>query len=262
MVHATRHGVRRRFPCRGAEAVFHGPDCLSDQEIPLLLDKVIDAPVVQVVQLPRLVVTVAVLGHAGDMPVVVNNRCLGLDSAEKLQRFRGCSSSLVVDFPVVVQRPIPMVLATKSFPSRAWIPRSSSSWCLRLSSSTTLGDSRCAAETGTWFYGAENCGRSAVAVHRWPSTSLTCCRGSSPWSRLFLPGGRCPCCAGLFAENCGNSAVAAHQQGLLLPVVAQWLSPIVQTVPRTTQIPQSLVDKVVAAPVVQVYQGVQVVDLS
>ena len=29
-----------------------------------------------------VVVTVAVLGHAGDMPVVVNNRCLGLDSAE------------------------------------------------------------------------------------------------------------------------------------------------------------------------------------
>ena len=29
--------------------------------------------------------TVAVLGHAGDMPVVVNNRCLGFHSAEKLE---------------------------------------------------------------------------------------------------------------------------------------------------------------------------------
>ena len=45
--------------------------------------------------------------------------------------------------------------------------------------STTLGHSGCASGTGAWFYGAENCGRSAVAVHRWPSTSLSCCRGSS-----------------------------------------------------------------------------------
>ena len=108
--------------------------------------------------------------------------------------------------------------------------------------------------------GTENCGRSAVAVHRWPSTSLSCCRGSSPWSRLFsrssrlpscssLPGGRCPCCGRLCAENCGNSAVAAHQQGLFyIPVVTQWLSPMVQTVLRTIQISRSPV----AAPVMQV----------
>ena len=47
------------------------------------------------------------------MPVVVNNRCLELDSAEKLQRFRSYSSSMVVDFPVVAQRQIPMVLTAQ-----------------------------------------------------------------------------------------------------------------------------------------------------
>ena len=52
---------------------------------PLLLVTVVDVPVVQFVQLPRWF---AVLGHADDMPVVVNNRCLELDSAEKLQRFQ------------------------------------------------------------------------------------------------------------------------------------------------------------------------------
>ena len=41
-------------------------------------------------------------------------------------------------------------------------------------------------------------------------------------------------------------------KALNIPVVAQWLSPMVQTVLRTIQIPQSLVDKVVAAPVMQV----------
>ena len=30
-------------------------------------------------------------------------------------------------------------------------------------------EARCAAETGTWLYGTENCGCSAVAVPRWPS---------------------------------------------------------------------------------------------
>ena len=37
-------------PCRSAEACSHGPDCLSDQEIPQLLDTVVDVPVVLVVQ--------------------------------------------------------------------------------------------------------------------------------------------------------------------------------------------------------------------
>ena len=55
------------FPCRGAEAVSHGPDllrrgCVSrsrlflDQEIPQLLDTVIDFPVAQVVQFVFFVV--------------------------------------------------------------------------------------------------------------------------------------------------------------------------------------------------------------
>ena len=58
----------------------------------------VDVPVMQVVQLPRWL---AVLGHADDMPVVVNNRCLESDSVEKLQRFRSCSSLMVVDISVV-----------------------------------------------------------------------------------------------------------------------------------------------------------------
>ena len=32
---------------------------------------------------------------------------------------------------------------------------------------------------------AENCEFSAVAVHRWSSTSFSCCGGCSPWSSLF-----------------------------------------------------------------------------
>ena len=40
-------------------------------------------------------------------------------------------------------------------------------------------------------------------------------------------------------------------KGFYIPVVAHWPSPMVQTVLRTIQIPQSLVDKVVAAPVMQ-----------
>ena len=43
----VHHG--RRHPCHYAEADPHGP---CDQEIPLLLDIVIDFPVVQVVQFP------------------------------------------------------------------------------------------------------------------------------------------------------------------------------------------------------------------
>ena len=66
--------------------------------------------------------TVAVLGHAGDMPVVVNNRCLGFYSAEKLWRSRSCRSFQVVDIPVVVQRPIPMVFLL----GRPWRLRSCS----------------------------------------------------------------------------------------------------------------------------------------
>ena len=41
-----------QISCRGAETVSHGPDCCRTEGIPLLLDKVIDVPVVHVVQLP------------------------------------------------------------------------------------------------------------------------------------------------------------------------------------------------------------------
>ena len=66
--------------------------------------------------------TVAVLGHAGDIPVVVNNRCLGFYSAEKPRLSRSCRSSMVVDIPVVVQRPVPMVFLL----GRPWRLRSCS----------------------------------------------------------------------------------------------------------------------------------------
>ena len=66
--------------------------------------------------------TVAVLGHAGDMPVVLNNRCLGFYSAEKLWRSRSCRSLQVADIPVVVQMPIPMVFLL----GRPWRLRSCS----------------------------------------------------------------------------------------------------------------------------------------
>ena len=50
----------------------------------------------QAVQFPRWFV---VLGHADDMPVVGNNRCLELDSVV-LQSFRSCSSLMVGDISV------------------------------------------------------------------------------------------------------------------------------------------------------------------
>ena len=116
--------------------------------------------------------------------------------------------------------------------------------------------------TGAWFDGAENCGRSAVAVHRWPSTSLSCCRGSSPKSRLFSRSSRLPRDSQLqFVARWSTFMCRKLRQfqqlqltnkGFYIPVVAQWLSPMVQTVLRTIQIPQLLVDKVVAAPVKQV----------
>ena len=51
----------------------------------------------QAVQFPRWL---AVLGHADDMPVVFNNRCLMLDGVE-LHRFRSFSSLVVFDISVV-----------------------------------------------------------------------------------------------------------------------------------------------------------------
>ena len=84
--------------CRGAEADSHGRAVQQTMVIPQLqfLNAVIDVPVDLVMQVHFLVVTsllcrscsfpgvvtVAVLGHAGNMPVVVSNRCLRFDSAE------------------------------------------------------------------------------------------------------------------------------------------------------------------------------------
>ena len=70
--------------CRGAEADSHGPDCSSDhRDSPLaVLDRGDRRPCGAGRAASQVVVTVAVLGHSGDMPVVVNNRCLGFDSAE------------------------------------------------------------------------------------------------------------------------------------------------------------------------------------
>ena len=45
-----------QHPCRGAEASSHGPACLRTIKIPkLLVDRVIDVPVVLVVQSPQVV---------------------------------------------------------------------------------------------------------------------------------------------------------------------------------------------------------------
>ena len=61
------------------------------KEIPLLLNKVIDVPVVQVVQLPRKLwfSTVALLRHVGDMPVIVHDRswwCVQVQSLRSSSR--------------------------------------------------------------------------------------------------------------------------------------------------------------------------------
>ena len=103
-------------------------------------------------------------------------------------------------------------------PSSPW---SSSSWCLGLRSSTTFGHSRCAT-TGTWFFGAENCGRSAVAVLRWPSTFFSCRRCWSPWSSLLSRSWRFHSCClfwwsmSLLCESCRFSG-AAVEKPLALP---------------------------------------------
>ena len=60
---------------------------------------------------------------------------------------------------------------------------------------------------GLWFRTPENCGKSAVAVHRWSSIFLSWCRGQFPWFcfsadhgastvAVLVRGDRRPCCAG------------------------------------------------------------------
>ena len=97
-----------------------------------------------------------------------------------------------------------------------------------------FGHSCCATETGVCFDGPENCGRSAVAVHRWPSTFLLFRRGSSPGSSLFSRPQRFPCCCSISGGRCPCYAGCA-------------ISPV-QVVERTVKIPQSqLVEKIVVA---------------
>ena len=44
-------------PCRGAEAFSHGPDCSSDhRDSRVAVNKVIDAPVMQAVRVPQVVI--------------------------------------------------------------------------------------------------------------------------------------------------------------------------------------------------------------
>ena len=70
----------------------------------------------------QVVVTVAVLGHAGWHARCCQQQVLGFSSAEKLWRSRSCRSAQFVDLPVVVQRPIPMVFLL----GRPWRLRSCS----------------------------------------------------------------------------------------------------------------------------------------
>ena len=88
---AVLHG--RRFSCCGTEAY-----SMQTIVFPQLLRYMCStSPVMQAVQFPRWFV---VLGHADDMPVVGNNRCLELDSVV-LQSFCSCSSLVVGDISVV-----------------------------------------------------------------------------------------------------------------------------------------------------------------
>ena len=78
----TCSSSRSSFSCCGTEAY-----SMQTIVFPQLLRYMWStSPVMQAVQFPRWL---AVLGHADDMPVVVNNRCLRLDSVE-LHRSRSC----------------------------------------------------------------------------------------------------------------------------------------------------------------------------
>ena len=150
VVHAMRQSrsLRRRFPCRGAEAVSCGPDCLSDQR---------DSPVVgQSDRCPCCAgraasrsrraeklwfFTVADLGHVGDMPVVAHDRSWRyrrcflavLDVAVITQRQVGVSSTVEVpqiqfiapfeDTPVAQQRRVRTVQLCMEF-SEPWMAKS------------------------------------------------------------------------------------------------------------------------------------------
>ena len=82
---AVLHG--RRFPVTVQRPIPCGPSFSP-------------AAPVHVFDVPCVSQVVCSLGHADDMPVVGNNRCLELDSVV-LQRFRSCNSLVVCDVSVV-----------------------------------------------------------------------------------------------------------------------------------------------------------------
>ena len=155
-----RHG--RRHPCRDAELSF-GPDCSENHsDSPdVYIDMVVDVPVGQVQQIPRVLsvtpqlhASYSFLDNVVDMPVVYNDKCpyLRLQKTAKVPqlqrssrwpmslvcRFRCRRSSAVVNVPVIIQRQV------------------SSLRCGGASDSVhrqSRGHSRCARETGTWRYG-------------------------------------------------------------------------------------------------------------
>ena len=98
--HHGPEGLVRRHPFRGAEADPHRLDYSADHGDPPVAVRflVVDAPVVQVVLA---------------MPVVVNDMCAGAKNcgvpAVAVHRGRR-------QFPVVMQRPIPMLLVTMEIP--------------------------------------------------------------------------------------------------------------------------------------------------
>ena len=119
-----------------------------------------------------------------------------------------------------------------------------------------------------WVSTAENCGVSAVAVHRWSSNFLSWCTGRFPWSCcsadhrystvVLERGDRCPCCAKSFTcplcATTGALICVAHQQCRLHLVVPQRLIPMVLFVQIIIEIPLLLVDAVADVPVVRVVQ--------
>ena len=108
---------RRRHYCRGAEAVSHGPDCLSDQRDspvvgqsdrrPCCAGRAASRVVVQTCRklwrIPQVQFLVTVY-----MPVVCSSGAV-CQTALKLWMSRSCSSSQVVDFPFVPQRQLSKV---------------------------------------------------------------------------------------------------------------------------------------------------------
>ena len=135
----------------------------------------VDVPVMQVVLLPRWF---AVLGHADDMPVVGNNRCLEFDSAEKFQGFR--SLQFFDGRPAVGQR-LALMVQTVQMPEEvpqvqyldkdvlmpviARLLQYRNLWNFhRCFSGTRMLTCSLLCQTGFWSRRADNSGDSAVAV--------------------------------------------------------------------------------------------------